>query len=219
MLRFALIIALAVFLLGCSVGRTEIITVVVTATPESVTVMATSMSVPVNTPTVGAAQTPTVTATLSPTATAVPTSTPLPTPTPINSDCVDCPVVAVGRAGALLKYERKPVARYHTEKVLLVVCGRGYSVEGLGEVMGGMRSLGTDDVFVKGVEGMVEDECVAITAKYIGLTQDVVSCLDFGSGCPRGAGLPAEVFMFEKVGQMTSLAYSQYSELYKRRPF
>ena len=228
MLKFVAIFFIVLFSVSCSSPEPEIITVVVTATSRPVTITLTSAP-PTHTPTQTSTPQPTSTPepTYTPTrtprstSTRVPTYTPLPvsTPTPTNNDCIDCPLVVPGKAGALRKYEELPASKHHEEKVLLVVCGRGHRVQGLGEVMGGRRSGNAGEVFVKGSANTEFGECVAITAQYDGIQE---ACRPepwdtSGVGCSIGRGKTIEVVTFKKVGQITFLTTSEYNELFKLR--
>ena len=222
MLKFIAIASVAILFLACSLNEPEVVTVIVTATSEPNT------DTPASTPVPASTHTPFPTSTLVPTYTPmpIPTSTPVPTNTPLppitltHDDCIDCPVVMLGvNRNALKKYEELPASKHHTEKVLLVACGRDNHVPGLGEVMGGRRSGTADEVFVDGVADIEFGECLAITATYAGIQK---ACRPepwdtSGYGCSIGKGKTIEVFTFRIVGQMTFLTTSQYNDLNVRR--
>ena len=140
---------------------------------------------------------PTPTPALRPTPTPAFRPTPTPPPVSVNPDCIGCNVAMpreVATPSLALRDYGAP------DKLLLVTCSQGYSVDG-NLVMGPLRSSGSRVIVVQGLKPEDvdhDDGCVAITALYVG-----TELYPYGH-------TEVSILTFKVAGEVTGLTTSQY---------
>ena len=145
-----------------------------------------------------------------PTPTPLPTRVERPTPLPpvsVNADCIGCDV-AIPRGVATPSLAMRD---YNApDKVLLVACTRGYSVEGVA-VMGPRGRTNSSEIAVQGFppKQAIGIDCFAITAIYVG-TETYCRNRSSSDECRSGFGADESILTFRVEGAVTKLDGGQY---------